>query len=149
MIYLISLVIFVLDYFSKEIVVSNLPLARGVPVCPGFNLFFVLNNGISFSFLQAHSYFGVIGLVLLALVICIFLVYFIHHEKDNYSRLALAMVLGGAFGNIIDRIRYGAVIDFIDLYFGSYHWPSFNIADSFICIGMGLLFIKMCKKEKK
>ena len=59
------------------------------------------------------------------------------------------MVLGGAFGNIIDRIRYGAVVDFIDLYFGSYHWPSFNLADSFICIGMGLLFIRMCKKEKK
>ena len=82
-------------------------------------------------------------------LICLGIIYFIQHEKDPSSKMALALILGGALGNILDRIRYGAAIDFLDFYIGSYHWPAFNLADSFICMGVCFLLIKIFIKEKK
>lgn len=149
MIYLITLIVFLLDFLTKWLVVSNLPFAQATPVFTHFNLFFVMNNGISFSFLRANSIASTWGLILLALIICGGIVYFIQKEKDKTSKIALSMILGGALGNIWDRIHYGAVVDFLDFYMDSHHFPAFNIADSFICIGVGLLLIKMYQKEKK
>ena len=72
-------------------------------------------------------------------------------EKDGFSRCCLALMLGGALGNIIDRLRFGAVVDFLDFHAFGYHWPAFNIADSAICIGVILLIYQMTfvKKEEK
>lgn len=149
MIYFISLFAFLLDFLTKFLIVSHLELGQSIPVFSGFNLFLVMNKGISFSFLTAHSHGGVWGLIIMATLICLGIIYFIQHEKDPTSKMALALILGGALGNILDRIRYGAVIDFLDFYIGSYHWPAFNLADSFICIGVCFLLIKMFIKEKK
>ncbi len=149
MIYFISLFAFLSDFLTKFLIVSHLELGQSVPVFSGFNLFLVMNKGISFSFLTAQSHGGVWGLIIMAGLICLGIIYFIQHEKDPSSKMALALILGGALGNILDRIRYGAVIDFLDFYIGSYHWPAFNLADSFICIGVCFLLIKMFIKEKK
>lgn len=149
MIYLISLLAFGLDFLTKWWATSYLSYAVAQPVFPCFNLFLVGNRGISFSFLTAQSNIGVWFLIALALSICAMLVYMIQKEKDKFSRFALALVLGGALGNVLDRIRFGFVIDFLDFYWDKYHFPAFNLADSFICIGVALLLFKMMKKEKK
>ena len=149
MIYLISVFAFILDFLTKWWAVSSLEYGVPTPVFPCFNLFLVGNRGISFSFLSAKDATGIWLLIALALAICAFLIYLIQHEKDKFSRIALAMVLGGALGNVFDRLRYGFVIDFLDFYWDKHHFPAFNLADSFICIGVGLLLLKMMKKEKK
>ena len=77
------------------------------------------------------------------------LIYWIQKEKNRGARLGLALILGGAIGNVIDRIRFGAVVDFLDFYVGEYHWPAFNIADSAICIGVAILLIASFKKGEK
>lgn len=150
MIYLISFIVFILDLLTKSWAVSALTF--GVPkfIFPFFNLTLVGNPGISFSMLTADDKTGVWFLILLAMAICALIIYVIQKEKDTFSRVALAIVLGGAIGNIWDRIQYGFVIDFLDFHWERYHFPAFNLADSFICIGIGLLMIKMfIKKEKK
>ena len=88
-------------------------------------------------------------LSLFALFICTCLVIWMRHEKDKWSRIGFALILGGAIGNVIDRLRFGGVVDFLDFYIGDYHWPAFNIADSAICIGVFLILIRafFIKKE--
>lgn len=149
MIYLISFIVFILDLLTKSWAVSCLTFGVAKPILPLFNLTLVGNPGISFSMFTAHNQWGIMLLIILALSICGGIIYMIQKEKDALSRVALAMVLGGAVGNIWDRIHYGFVIDFLDFYWGKYHFPAFNIADSFICIGVGLLLLKMIKKENK
>ena len=78
------------------------------------------------------------------------LVFFIKAKEDEKSiSLSLSLVLGGAIGNLIDRFRYGEVVDFLDFYFHSYHWPAFNIADSAICIGIGLMALELLRRDQK
>ena len=149
MIYLISLFVLLFDLLTKHWAINTLTFGVPQPLFPLFNLTLVANRGISFSMLTADNRWGVLFLIIAALVICGFIVYMIQKENDIFSKIALAMILGGAIGNIWDRIRYGFVIDFLDFYWGKYHFPTFNIADSFICIGVGLLLLKMMKKEKK
>jgi signal peptidase II len=69
-------------------------------------------------------------------------------KKDRWTRLGLSLIIGGAIGNLIDRLQYGYVIDFLDLYVGTHHWPAFNVADSAICIGTGLLLIEAFRSRK-
>lgn len=149
MIYLISFLVLAFDLLTKYWVVSTLTFGLSYPVMPSFNLTLLGNRGISFSMFSAHNQWGVLLLIAIALIICGGIIYMIQKEKDTFSRVAMAMVLGGAIGNIWDRIQYGFVIDFLDFYWGKYHFPAFNIADSFINIGIGLLLLKMVKKEKK
>ena len=78
------------------------------------------------------------------------LVFFIKAKEDEKSlSLSLSLVLSGAIGNLIDRLRYGEVVDFLDFYILSYHWPAFNIADSAICIGIGLMALELLRRDKK
>ena len=72
----------------------------------------------------------------------------IKREKDKIIRIALAMILGGALGNVLDRLRYGAVVDFLDFHWQQYHFPAFNIADSTICIGAGLILLQILRRKK-
>jgi len=149
MIYLISLIVFILDLLTKSWAVSSLVFNVVNPILPFFNLTLVGNPGISFSILTANNKWDVLLLIIFALIICGGIIYMIQKEKDTFTRIALAMVLGGAIGNVWDRVHYGFVIDFLDFYWDKYHFPAFNIADSFICVGVGLLLLKMVKKEKK
>lgn len=149
MIYLIILLTIVFDQVSKALVYADLPLYQPIPVCPFFNLFFTMNKGVSFSFLASDSPLVPWLLSGFALGVCGLLAYWIAHEKDKWTRIGLALVLGGALGNVIDRIRLGAVIDFLDFYIGTYHWPAFNVADSAICVGVAIIIIKSFQKKEK
>ena len=114
MIYLISLIVLILDLLTKNWAVSALTFGVPKAVFPFFNLTLVGNRGVSFSMFTANDQWGVWLLILFTVIICGFIIYLIQKEKDSFSKIALAMVLGGASGNIWDRIHYGFVIDFLD-----------------------------------
>jgi signal peptidase II len=143
---LVSLVVLALDQASKWLVQERLPLHRSVDLFPGLSFTHVENTGVAFGLFAARGeLFGtvlltVFGLVALALV----LVYFQRTPSDERRTLvALALILGGAVGNLIDRIAQGAVTDFIDVWVGTYHWHTFNIADSAISVGICLLALDL------
>jgi signal peptidase II len=110
-----------------------------VSVMPSFNLSMVWNEGVSFGMLQNA---GILPLVILTLVISGFLLYLLIKSQSIFEGVSYGIILGGAFGNLIDRFRFGAVADFFDVYIGDYHWPAFNIADAAIVIGVILLLIQ-------
>lgn len=145
--FIISTLIVLADFATKAAVLSHLSLGQSIEVTSFFNLVHVLNKGVSFSML---SNAGPVLLTALAILISLSVIYFMFKEKDAFSRTALSLILGGAVGNIIDRIRYGAVVDFLDFHAFGYHWPAFNVADSAICIGVALLLYQMIfiKKEE-
>ncbi len=148
MLYILFILTVMIDQATKYWAVSTLPWHEFVPVIPFFNLFLTLNTGVSFSLFSGYS---VWFLIALSIGLCGGIFYWLCKERDSIVRIALTLILGGAVGNIIDRIRYGAVIDFLDVYYQTYHWPAFNIADSAICIGAALIVFQavITKKEKK
>ena len=134
-----------LDQLTKAWIVDSFKLFESLEIIPGFfNLVYVTNSGAAFSLLAdvdspwRHYFFLVVG----ALAVVGLTVAYVKMVKVNwYYCPALAFIAGGAIGNLIDRIRFGAVIDFLDVYIGQYHWPAFNVADSAICIGAGMCLI--------
>ena len=148
MIYLISLIVLMLDFASKFWVMTVLIPHVPVEVFPCFNLYLTFNRGVSFSMFSAQSATGVWALIGLTTAISAFIIYFIQKEKELLTRIGLALVLGGAIGNLIDRIRFGSVVDFLDFYLGKYHWPAFNVADSAICIGAALILFQYIRRKK-
>jgi signal peptidase II len=109
-----------------------------VEVVSFFNIILVMNYGISFGILNNHDQSQIIWMVI-TVIICSFLTVWLYKNKEKWLRLAIAMVLGGAIGNLLDRTYYGAVIDFLDFHLFGYHYPAFNIADSFIVLGALLM----------
>lgn len=148
MIYLISLVVIVLDQLSKLWILDVMSTPKIIPVTPFFNIILTFNTGVSFSLFSGAAS-GPYVLSALALVVCAALVWWMRGEKDALTRVGLAMIIGGAIGNVIDRFLYGAVVDFLDFYAFGWHWPAFNVADSAICIGAALILYKAVIKEKK
>ena len=146
--FITSLVI-VFDQVSKWLMVSWLSLYETVVVMPYFNLTMAHNEGAAFSFLSEAGGWQRWLFIGLALVISIVLLVWLAKLKptEKLEAISLSLILGGAIGNVIDRISYGYVIDFIDLYIGHNHWPVFNIADSAICIGATLLVADSFKSE--
>ena len=132
----IATIILLLDQLSKWSALSNLQLGVPEPVLPFMNWLLLLNPGAAFSFLAQGSgwqrwFFTIVGLVA-----CVYIVWLLRKsQNDKILCVALSLILGGALGNVLDRIMYGAVVDFIDLHYANWHWPAFNIADSAICIG--------------
>ena len=104
-----------------------------------FNLVTAWNTGVSFSMFNNLGHYGVYILSGFSLTVIAFLMYWMCREKNKLMQVALGFVVGGALGNVIDRVRIGAVFDFLDLHLGTQHWPAFNVADSFICIGALLI----------
>ena len=141
-----GLVVVILDQITKWLVLRSILLGDSIEVIPGFfNLVLTFNKGAAFGMMAGLSD-GVREVVLalttgFALVVVAFFL-FTDCKRDALGQVALAMILGGALGNIIDRIRIGAVIDFLDVYYGTAHWPAFNVADSAICIGVALLILR-------
>ena len=137
----LSLLAVVLDQGSKFVIDSSMRLYQTIPVLPYFNLTYVHNTGAAFSFLSDaggwQRWFFAGLAILISGVIAVWLARLKQHE--TLLAIALSLVLGGAIGNLIDRLAYGYVIDFLDVYYGTWHWPAFNIADSAITLGVMLM----------
>ncbi len=132
--------VIVADFASKAWILSAFHLHESVAVASFFNLVLVFNPGASFSFLADAGGWQRWFFVVLALAISAWLVVMIRqHAHERLMPAALALVLGGALGNVIDRLRFGAVVDFLDFHVAGWHWPAFNIADSAITVGVVLL----------
>ena len=95
-----------------------------------------------------NSLLNRIILIVVAILITCYVIKLCLNEQNNLSKIAYSFIIGGAVGNIFDRIRYGAVIDFLDFHIKEYHWPAFNVADSFICLGVGILLLETFKNKK-
>lgn len=139
----IAVAVILLDQLTKALILGALQLGESRSVTSFFNLVRVHNTGAAFSFLAGASGWQRWFFVGLALLVIGVLVAWLRRLPRGEGRLALALalILGGAAGNLIDRVLYGHVIDFIDLYYRDWHWPTFNIADSAITIGAALLLV--------
>jgi signal peptidase II len=136
----IALIVILCDQLSKIAIAKVFAYGESRVLTPFFNLVLVFNRGAAFSFLAAAGgwqrwAFTALGVVA-ALVICYLLK---RHGTQRLFCTSLALILGGALGNVIDRLMYGHVIDFLDFHAGAWHWPAFNLADSAITIGAALL----------
>ncbi|MFL6195421.1 MAG: signal peptidase II [Thermoanaerobaculia bacterium] len=141
---LVSLAVLVLDQWTKWLVEAHLPHHTAQPVIPGFlNLTHVRNTGVAFGLFASDGAAGTWLLTALGLgaLIAVGLYFWFTPSRDRMLLVALALVVGGAIGNLVDRVTSGAVTDFIDVYVGLHHWPSFNIADSAISVGIVLMAI--------
>jgi signal peptidase II len=147
----LSAVVLILDQCSKLIADALLQFNQPVPLLPFLDLHKVYNPGAAFSFLSNASGWQRWFFVGLTLVVSLVLAVWLRRLQAGQARLALALalILGGALGNLIDRVMYGYVIDFIDLYYGGWHWPVFNVADSAITVGAGLLILDAMRGQKK
>jgi signal peptidase II len=147
----ISALIIVLDQVTKYAASHMLIMHEPVAILPFFNFTLMHNTGAAFSFLADQGgwqrwFFAVLALGV-SIVLAVWLTRLKAHE--SWLALALSLVLGGAIGNLIDRVYYGYVIDFIDVYYNTSHWPAFNIADSAICIGAVMLVIDTFRSKEK
>jgi signal peptidase II len=137
----LSLLAIILDQGSKLAIAGAMQLYESIQIMPFFNLTYVHNTGAAFSFLSEAGgwqrwFFAGLALVI-SIVIAVWLTRLKKHE--TLLAVALALVLGGAVGNLIDRLAYGYVVDFLDVYYETWHWPAFNIADSAITLGVILM----------
>ncbi len=146
--YFISFIVIVCDQISKMWILHTITQYQPKRIFPFLNLVLAYNSGSAFSFLSGagdwHHVFFTIFSSLMSLILVIWI-----WRTPAIARLqliALTLILGGAVGNLIDRLHFGYVIDFIDAYFHTFHYPAFNIADSAICVGALMLFIDMRKK---
>ncbi len=139
----VSLLVLVLDQASKLLADAMLALHQPVMLIPSLAITKAYNTGAAFSFLGDASGWQRWFFVGLAVLVSVVLLVWLLRLKTGERRtaLALSLILGGAIGNLVDRVIYGYVIDFIDVYYGSWHWPIFNIADSAITVGAGLLLL--------
>jgi signal peptidase II len=148
----VSLLVIVLDQITKWLATANLQMFQPVEVMPLFNLTLMHNTGAAFSFLSDAGGWQRWFFSVLAIGVSIFILFWMKklQRHETITAVALALVLGGALGNVIDRVRFGYVVDFIDVYIGDAHWPAFNIADSAITIGAVLLiWMSFRSSEKK
>lgn len=141
----ISLIVLVLDQWSKHAVTAALNLYQSVQVLPFFNLTYVHNYGAAFSFLHSAGGWQRWFFTIIAIVVSLLILWWLKQTPRTQVRLpvAFSFILGGAIGNLYDRLTHGYVIDFLDFYVGQWHWPAFNIADCAIFIGAVLLIIDM------
>jgi len=141
----------VLDRWTKALVQNRFDLNESVPVIDGlFNITYVRNTGVAFGIFSsisspAKSFLLSIFTAFAAVVVVIYSLR--SPARNRLLQIALALILGGALGNLYDRLAYGYVVDFLEFYVRSYHWPSFNIADSAISVGVLLLAIEIIRNE--
>jgi len=147
----VSALVMVLDQLTKLWAVSALNYAEPVAVIPFFNLTLLHNTGAAFSFLSEAGGWQRWFFALVALVISgVILLWLRRLPRDKvWLAIALALVLGGALGNVWDRLTLGYVIDFLDLYYRGWHWPAFNLADSAIFVGAAMLIIDSLRAERR
>ena len=148
----VALSVVILDQATKAWVLYDLmDPPRVIEFLPFLDLILTWNKGIGFGFLQAGSLWEMLFLILLAFVICLGLGAWIWRTTDKFLIICLSMIIGGAIGNVIDRLRFGAVVDFIyvHVYIHGYRFPAFNVADSAITVGVALLLIENYVRKKQ
>jgi len=141
----LSLLVIVLDQLSKFWVVSVFELYQSIELIPYLNLTYVHNKGAAFSFLSSAGGWQRWFFSIISMIAVFVLLLWLKRLKPTEKLLAVSMslILGGAIGNLYDRLAYGYVIDFLDAYYQQWHWPVFNIADSAIVLGVGLMLLDM------
>jgi signal peptidase II len=145
---MIALVVLGVDQWSKWLIVHKMKLYESIPVIDGF--FYITshrNRGAAFGILQNQQWL----FILVTLIVVVALIYYLWKYSRESALLSwsFALVLGGAIGNLLDRVRLGEVVDFFHFIFGTYHYPIFNVADSAIVIGVGLLLLATFLQEKR
>ena len=145
-----SSLVLALDQASKSFMIELLSdPQRVIPVTPFFNLSLGFNRGVSVGLLNDLGTWGPTILSSLAMAIIGFLLVWLWKAENKIEGSAIALIIGGALGNLVDRVRAGAVTDFLDFFIGVYHWPAFNVADTSIFLGAGLLvFQSLCNNRK-
>ena len=151
--YLIALAVVLTDQVTKAMVIRSMRLGQSIPIISGyFDLTFVLNPGAAFSLLATlpegirNPFF--IGISVTAAILII-LYRFRYLRQHRLASSSLGLILGGAVGNLIDRVRFGVVVDFLDAHLHQYHWPVFNVADSAISVGVTLMLLDMVLEWRK
>ncbi|MDP2193816.1 MAG: signal peptidase II [Alphaproteobacteria bacterium] len=143
------LVVLVSDFLTKLYIVTYVPYGQKMRVTDFFNIVHVKNLGVSFSMLTMNNTYGYLLLAALAGANMLMVVYILRKTPDDTLKCFLSLVLGGAMGNLFDRLYYGGVIDFLDFHVYGYHWPAFNVADCAIVLGVGLYCIRSIMLERK
>lgn len=134
----VALIWLVLDQLTKAAITAGIPLGQGIPVINGcFNIVHVLNRGAAFGFLNNNTSWQFwLFLGAAVAVVCVIIHIVRTSAPSSMLFFGLGSILGGAAGNLVDRVRFRAVTDFIDVYLGAWHWPAFNVADMAICLGV-------------
>ena len=141
--YALAAVVLGLDYVTKTVVLHSFAPGERLVVAPFFNLVLVFNTGAAFSFLataQGWQTFFFAAIAVVASVVIGFLI--VKNESKSLFCSGLALILGGALGNLYDRLVYGKVVDFLDFHAMDWHWPAFNVADSAITLGAAILIVE-------
>jgi signal peptidase II len=149
----VSIGVLVFDQATKEWITFRMALHSSVPVVPGLiNLTLVTNTGALFGmFRDIADPCRTIMFLAVPVVAITLILYFQYRTsaRETMTQSGLALILGGAVGNLVDRLRFGHVVDFVDVFVGEYHWPAFNVADSAICVGVSLLFIDLLRQSRR
>lgn len=146
---LLSGLVIALDQATKAILTSAFRLGESLTLTPFFDLVFVFNRGAAFNFLSDAGGWQRWFFIVLALIISAWIVAMLRrHTAEKLFSAALSLVLGGALGNVIDRINHGAVVDFLSFHIADYYWPAFNVADSAITVGVALMLWQQLTQGK-
>jgi signal peptidase II len=147
----IAVMVVLLDQLSKAWILATLKLHEGFSLIDGFfNVVHVRNPGAAFGFLAgAPPLFRYIFFIAVTVAAILLILHYLRTSRIEETSLisALALILAGAVGNLIDRVRFGEVVDFLDVYMGSYHWPAFNVADSAISVGAACLIVILLRRR--
>lgn len=148
-----AIVILILDQITKAYIDKTMLLHDSIPVIQGFfSITYVRNPGAAFGILAgAPPFFRYIFFVGVTVAAVLLILHYLRRSKaeERLMTLCLSLIIAGAVGNLIDRLRFGEVIDFLDVYLGSHHWPAFNVADSAISVGAVILFIELIRRGKE
>ena len=141
---IIFLIIVLIDQVTKFYIASNFELYQSIEIIRGFfNITYIRNSGVAFG-MFSNLKGSFIQIIFIAIyIIAIISILILYRETHGYSHIALSLIFSGAIGNLIDRIFRGEVVDFMDFHWQNYHWPAFNVADSCITVGVGLLMISI------
>ena len=144
---LFAVVVFVIDIASKFWILNHFFLYESVNLLPFFSITYVHNIGAAFSIFEGQRWI----LAAVAFVVSVVIIYMLYrnNRQQKLENISLALILGGALGNLFDRLYHGFVVDFLDVNFGDWHYPTFNIADCAICLGIGLFILGNYAKPKK
>lgn len=147
----LAIVIFLADIGIKYVVMNNMGYgwANRIEILPFFNLLYVHNYGAAFSFLSDQAGWQRWLFTGIAFVATGLLTYWMSKlpAKEKWNNIAYAMIIGGAVGNVFDRVIHGFVVDYLDFYWGNYHWPAFNLADMAICLGAAMIILDGFRKK--